>query len=73
VRGGDWKSLIESFERLAAMRVSSPANRRTALPPRSSRTAPARAAILSIAILEYLDKMGATRGVGDARAVLRGG
>jgi selenocysteine-specific elongation factor len=28
---------------------------------------------LSIAILEYLDKMGATRRVGDARIVLRGG
>jgi selenocysteine-specific elongation factor len=28
---------------------------------------------LSIAILEYLDKMGATRRVGDARVVLRGG
>jgi selenocysteine-specific elongation factor len=28
---------------------------------------------LTIAILEYLDKMGATRRVGDARVVLRGG
>ncbi len=66
--------LPESLERLAAI-----ARDLAAQSPSASFTAALfneRAGVgrnLTIAILEYLDKMGATRRVGDARIVLRGG